>query len=288
MAGRWSQRLIGLVLALGLLGGLAACSSDGPETTLDKVQETGVLRVGTEGTYSPFSYHDPASNALTGYDIEVVTAVAEEMGVTRGVRRGPVRLDLRQPDVGPLRRGGQPGDAQRRPRGRVRAVQAVHRLRRGHRHPGRRRLDHPAVGPEGQDHRPERDQQLGRGRQKAGAEVEAVEGFTQAITLVKQRRVDATVNDNLAVAEYTKTTNDTSVKIAAETGDTSEQVFALRPTDGELRDAMNTALDQVRADGTLTTISEKYFGTDVSSGDAGPDEPAAAPTNALSTWQLVA
>lgn len=31
-----------------------------------------------------------------------------------------------------------------------------------------------------------------------------MEGFTQAVTLVKQRRVDATVNDNLAVAQYTK------------------------------------------------------------------------------------
>ena len=63
----------------------------------------------------------------------------------------------------------------------------------------------------------------------AGANVEAVEGFTQAVTLVKQKRVDATVNDNLAVAEYIKTTGDTSVKIAVNTGDTSEQVFAHAP-----------------------------------------------------------
>ena len=101
----------------------------------------------------------------------------------------------------------------------------------------------------------------------AGAKVEAVEGFAQAITLVKQRRVDATVNDNLAVLEYLKTTSDTDVKIAAETGDTSEQVFALRHEDGELRDAINQALDELRADGTLPQISEKYFDTDVSTGE---------------------
>ena len=31
-------------------------------------------------TYSPFSYHDPGTNQLTGYDIEVVTAVASKLG----------------------------------------------------------------------------------------------------------------------------------------------------------------------------------------------------------------
>ena len=98
----------------------------------------------------------------------------------------------------------------------------------------------------------------------AGAEVEAVEGFTQAVTLVKQQRVDATVNDNLAVLEYFKTTGDDQVKIAAETGDTSEQVFALRPADTALRDAINEALDGLRADGTLAEISQRYFDTDVS------------------------
>ncbi len=36
----------------------------------------------------------------------------------------------------------------------------------------------------------------------AGANVEAVEGFAQAIQLLKHGRVDATVNDTLAVAEY--------------------------------------------------------------------------------------
>ena len=52
----------------------------------------------------------------------------------------------------------------------------------------------------------------------AGADVESVEGFTQAITLLKQKRVEATVNDNLAVLDYQKSTGDTSVKIAAKTG----------------------------------------------------------------------
>ena len=40
-----------------------------------------VLRVATEGTYAPFSFHDPASNELTGYDVEVAEAVGAELGM---------------------------------------------------------------------------------------------------------------------------------------------------------------------------------------------------------------
>ena len=48
----------------------------------------------------------------------------------------------------------------------------------------------------------------------AGANVESVEGFAQAITLLNQGRVDATVNDSIAVYAYLAETGDTSVKIA--------------------------------------------------------------------------
>ena len=39
-----------------------------------------MVRVGTEGTYPPFTYTDPRTNQLTGYDIEVMKAVAKKAG----------------------------------------------------------------------------------------------------------------------------------------------------------------------------------------------------------------
>ena len=45
------------------------------------VKASGVLRVGTEGVYSPFSYHDPANGELVGYDVDVARAVGEKLGV---------------------------------------------------------------------------------------------------------------------------------------------------------------------------------------------------------------
>ena len=63
---------------------LAACSSDGDDKAaadpVAALKESGVLKVGTEGTYSPFSFHD-ADGDLTGYDVEVITAVADELGL---------------------------------------------------------------------------------------------------------------------------------------------------------------------------------------------------------------
>ncbi|MFD1050058.1 transporter substrate-binding domain-containing protein, partial [Kibdelosporangium lantanae] len=43
-------------------------------------QQQPVVRVGTEGTYPPFSFHEPGKQDLSGYDIEVIKAVAAKSG----------------------------------------------------------------------------------------------------------------------------------------------------------------------------------------------------------------
>ncbi len=276
--------LLGLSVVLALSA--VACTSSQPETTLDRVKQDGVLRVGTEGTYSPFSYHDPATNELTGYDVEIITAVADRMGVKAEFVEAPwdaifASLLADRFDV------------------------VANQVTKNAEREARYALSEPYTFSDGvivtrtddtsinslADLKGKRTAQSSTSSwakvaSGAGAEVEAVEGFTQAVTLVKQQRVDATVNDNLAVLEYFKTTGDDQVKIAAETGDTSEQVFALRPADTALRDAINEALDGLRADGTLAEVSQRYFDTDVSTGEVTDttDEDQAA---ARSTWELL-
>lgn len=58
--------------------GTSQASSE--KTRYEKIMESGVLRVGTEGTYKPFTYHDD-SNKLCGYDVEVAKAIGHKMGV---------------------------------------------------------------------------------------------------------------------------------------------------------------------------------------------------------------
>ena len=54
--------------------------SDTKKDRLDEILERGYIIVGTEGTYSPNSYHDENDN-LVGFDVEVAAAIAKNMGV---------------------------------------------------------------------------------------------------------------------------------------------------------------------------------------------------------------
>ena len=116
----------------------------------------------------------------------------------------------------------------------------------------------------------------------AGATLAPVEGFTQAITLLNQGRVDAVVNDSIAFHAYQAETNDQSVKIAATVDQKSEQAFAARKNSGLLPE-LNRALDELRADGTLASISQKYLKADASGGAAA----GGAQPGRRSVWQLI-
>jgi membrane-bound lytic murein transglycosylase MltF len=138
-----------------------------------------VLRVATEGTYSPFSFHAPGTNELTGYDVEVIEAVAEELGmevefsetqfdaIFAGLEAD--RYDVIANQI-TINRGAA---------GQVPVLPAVHGVDRGGRHHGRRHQRRRARGRQGQDERPVDDELLRRARRGAGAQVEAVEGFAR-------------------------------------------------------------------------------------------------------------
>ena len=82
-------------------------------------------------------------------------------------------------------------------------------------------------------------------------------------------RIDATLNAEVTFYDYLKAHLDANVKIACL--DPEETSVAIPMRKGEetatLLAAVNDALAQLRADGTLTALSEKYFGTDISGSD---------------------
>ena len=63
-----------LTLALGALPAAA-------QSALQDVLNGGVLKVGTTGDWNPMSVRDPASNSYKGYDIDVMEALAADLGV---------------------------------------------------------------------------------------------------------------------------------------------------------------------------------------------------------------
>ncbi|MDV3220344.1 amino acid ABC transporter substrate-binding protein [Intrasporangium sp.] len=259
--------LTALLAVLAVL--LTACSTSGTDSgasggsDLAAVKEAGVLKVGTEGTYAPFSFHDPTTNELVGYDVEVIKAVADELGVTVEYVETPWDAIFAGLTSGRY-------DVVANQVTRTTEREGLYGLSRTYTYSEgviATRADEASItdlaGLKGRKAAQSLTSNWAQVAKDAGANVESVEGFTQAITLLKQERVDATVNDSLAVLDYQKSTGDTDVKIAATTGDVSEQVVATRK-DSDLVPAIDEALADLAADGTLKAISEKYFGSDVS------------------------
>ena len=245
--------IIAVATALLAAFGVAGCSSGSDADT---------LRVGTEGTYSPFSFQG-TDGKLTGYDVEIAQAVGAKLGKQVEFVQTPwdaifAGLEAKRFDL------------------------VANQVTINDERKAKYDLSEPYTVSEGvivtraddtsitslADLRGKTTAQSATSNwatvaRDAGANVEAVEGFVQAVQLLKDGRVDATVNDTLAVAEYQKVRGDAAVKIAGSTGDTSQQAFAARKDSGLIAD-VNRALAELRADGTLKQISDKYFGSDVS------------------------
>ena len=240
----------------------AAATSSNP--ALAELQKSGVLKVGTEGTYSPFTFHDPATNQLTGYDVEVITAVAGKLGVKAefsetkwdaifaGLEAKRYDLVANEVSINPERQGkydlsdpysvSYPVVIVKADNADITSIAAI----------------------KGKTTAQSATSNWADFARKAGAKVEPVDGFTEAVAGVKDGRVDATFNDNLAALEYFTTTKDTSVKIGFEVPQEKvNQAFALRKDSG-LLEPINTALKELAADGTLGKIGGKWFGKDIS------------------------
>jgi cyclohexadienyl dehydratase len=51
------------------------------QSALNEILDSGVLKVGTTGDWNPMSVRDPATNSYKGFDIDVMTQLAEDLGV---------------------------------------------------------------------------------------------------------------------------------------------------------------------------------------------------------------
>jgi cystine transport system substrate-binding protein len=257
-----------LLLAVSACGG--ASTSAGADAaaqqgaTLAEIKEDGVITVGTEGTYRPFTYHESGSGDLTGYDVEVMAAVADELGVEvefaetqwdaifAGLEAGRFDVIANQVSINEERQAAYD-------------FSTPYTVSSG-----------VIVVPEGDQDIDSFEDLQGKTTaqsltsnwyelaQDSGANVEAVEGWAQSVTLLKQGRVDATINDKLTFLDYQNTEGDTGLQIAAETTEKARNAFAFQKGSDSLVEAVDKALADLRADGTLTKISEKYFGADVS------------------------
>lgn len=97
-----------------------------------------------------------------------------------------------------------------------------------------------------------------------GAEIVPTDGFNQSLDLVLSGRAEATLNDNLSFLDFKKHKPDANVKVTATSQEGEPSAILIRKNQASLTEALNKALDDIKADGTYKTISVRYFGQDVS------------------------
>ncbi|MBI28799.1 MAG: cyclohexadienyl dehydratase [Pelagibacteraceae bacterium] len=80
---KYLNKLKSLVKSFSLVFALILISSIsyGDESRLNKILNSGTLKVGTTGDWNPMSIKDPATNEYKGFDIEIVNKLADDMGV---------------------------------------------------------------------------------------------------------------------------------------------------------------------------------------------------------------
>ncbi len=230
---------------------------------LAAIQSAGALKIGTEGTYAPFTYHD-TDGKLVGFDVEIGEAIAKKLGVKAEFLEGKwdgliAGLDANRYDavinqVGITEARKQKYDFSE-PYIASKAVLIV-------------RADDDSIKGfadlKGKKSAQSLTSNFGKIAQEAGAELVGTDGFDQSIQLVLTGRADATINDSLSFLDFKKHKPDANVKIAAEQENADYSGVIIRKGEPELLEAINKALVDIKADGTYKTISDKYFGQDVS------------------------
>ena len=73
------MRLLTLITALFAL--VTINTPVNAASVLKEILSNGVLKVGTTGDWNPMTMKDTATNTYTGYDIDVMTALAKDLGV---------------------------------------------------------------------------------------------------------------------------------------------------------------------------------------------------------------
>ena len=249
-------------------GAASSAASTGAADQLASIQANSKLVVALEGAWQPWSYHDE-SDTLVGYDVEVSRAIAEKLGVEPEYVESDwdslfAGLDAGRFDI--VCNGVEVTDERAKtydfttPYGYIHTALAV-------------RKDNEDIKSfedlKGKTTANSLASTYMELAESYGATVQGIDTLEETIQLLTAGRIDATLNADVSFYDYLNVHPDADFKLVAQTEDASHVAIPVRKGDASasLLEAINTAIDELRADGTLKALGEKYFGQDISSED---------------------
>ena len=249
-------------------GAASSAASTGAADQLAAIQANGKLVVALEGAWQPWSYHDE-SDTRVGYDVEVSRAIAEKLGVEPEYVESDwdslfAGLDAGRFDI--VCNGVEVTDERAKtydfttPYGYIHTALAV-------------RKDNEDIKSfedlKGKTTANSLASTYMELAESYGATVQGIDTLEETIQLLTAGRIDATLNADVSFYDYLNVHPDADFKLVAQTEDASHVAIPVRKGDdsASLLEAINTAIDELRADGTLKALGEKYFGQDISSED---------------------
>lgn len=271
------KKLLTILFTILLVLSLSACSSKKEETVnevvnesadrLETIKKAGVITVATEGDWSPYTYHDETTGELVGFDVELGKLIADKLGVEvsyqetdwesilSGVQSG--RYDLAINGVTYTDERALSFNFSK-PYAQMDAVLIVSK-------------DNTDITTfedlAGKVSTNSNGSIYAAWAEEYGARVDIVPTFQETMIMLTTGRADASINAISALNDYERAMKEAGqelgVKIAAYADPELYVIAAQKDASTEsLVNEINTILDELKADGTLLELSNKYFGFD--------------------------
>lgn len=251
--------------------GIAAVMTVGASAAdlLDTVKARGTLKIAVEGTYPPFNFKDQKSSELTGFDVDVAKLLASKMGLKaefvttewNGILAGLAagKFDVIVNQVGITEKRQEAFDFSDPYT--VSSPQLIVNKKTTVSYKSLDDLKGKKLGV-GQGSNYEQ-----KAKSVAGIEVKSYPGAPEYLQDLAASRIDAALNDTLMVAYLLKTSS-LPLKPGAVLDGVEKMGIPFQKGNPQFKAALNKALAESIADGSLKKVSVKWFGIDVSKAPA--------------------
>lgn len=253
--------LVGIFVLIGCGKSEKAADNQENVDSLAAIKKAGTLKVGIEGTFPPFNFHDE-KDQLKGFEVELAEAVAKKIGVKAEFVETKwdsliAGLDVNKYDVV------------------FNNVSVTEERQKKYDFTNPYAYSHATLAVKedseiktladlkGKKSAQTVSSNYAQDAEKLGAEVVPTDGFAQSIELVLGNRADGTVNDDVTFFYYQKEKPENKIRLIDEAIATSEIAAITNKNNPELTKAIDGALAELKKEGITSKLSITYFGKDI-------------------------